>query len=81
MRKPALLGGQPAFESLLPIIRPTIVPFEDLQDDLRDIITSGIVTVGPVSRRPRLPQLQHVDLSRRSGRRLRMHHAAGGHFW
>jgi len=49
--KPAVLGGEPAFESLLPIIRPTIVPFEELEEDLREIITSGIVTVGPVTRR------------------------------
>lgn len=47
----AVLGGAPAFERLLPIIRPTIVPFEELEAELRSILASGRVTVGPVTRR------------------------------
>jgi dTDP-4-amino-4,6-dideoxygalactose transaminase len=50
-KRPAILGGQPAFEELLPIIRPTLVPFEEMEGDFRQVLASGIITVGPVTRR------------------------------
>lgn len=49
--QPAVLGGAPAFDRLLSIIRPTIVPFEELAGEMEQILESGIVTVGPVTRR------------------------------
>ncbi|HZZ26609.1 MAG TPA: DegT/DnrJ/EryC1/StrS family aminotransferase [Pirellulales bacterium] len=43
---PAILGGQPAFEQLVPIVRPTLPPFSELSTELAEIVTSGMVTRG-----------------------------------
>ncbi|MCC7087361.1 MAG: DegT/DnrJ/EryC1/StrS family aminotransferase [Pirellulales bacterium] len=43
---PAVLGGVPAFEQLLPIVRPTLPPYEQLASDFTEIISSGMVTRG-----------------------------------
>lgn len=44
---PALLSHRPAFEALVPIVRPTLPPFEkDLRRELGDIIESGTLTKG-----------------------------------
>jgi len=49
--RPAILGGTPAFDEPLPVIRPTIAPIEEWEADLRAVLASGIVTVGPVNAR------------------------------
>ncbi len=43
---PAVLGGKPAFEKLLPIVRPTLPKHEELASELAEIIGSGMVTRG-----------------------------------
>ncbi len=44
--QPALLGGQPTFDALLPICRPTLPPSAQLQAELAEIIESGMLTRG-----------------------------------
>lgn len=43
---PAVLGGKPAFESLVPIVRPALPKYEDLAADMAEIVGSGMVTRG-----------------------------------
>lgn len=43
---PAILGGRPAFEELLPIVRPTLPKFEKLREELAEVVGSGMVTRG-----------------------------------
>ncbi len=43
---PAIVGGQPAFEQLLPIVRPTLPKFDELGPELSEIVGSGMVTRG-----------------------------------
>lgn len=42
--KPAILGGAPAFVTPLPLFRPWLPPAEELFDDVRAIIQSGLIT-------------------------------------
>ncbi|MCD4732654.1 CBS domain-containing protein, partial [bacterium] len=44
---PAILGGKPLFVEPLPVARPTLPPFAELEDDLRQAIESGMITNGP----------------------------------
>ena len=44
--KPALLGNQPVFAQKLPLVRPVLPSFADLEDDIRRILSSGMVTKG-----------------------------------
>ena len=43
---PAILGGQPTFESLVPIVRPTLPKFDAMSSEMAEIIGSGMVTRG-----------------------------------
>ncbi len=45
-QSPAILGGRPTFEKLLPIVRPTLPKFEELREELAEVVTSGMVTRG-----------------------------------
>ncbi|MFH1563687.1 MAG: DegT/DnrJ/EryC1/StrS family aminotransferase [Nitrospirota bacterium] len=44
--KPAILGGKPIFEKLLPIARPSLPKLEEINSQLQDTFTSGILTNG-----------------------------------
>ncbi|MBI5789092.1 MAG: DegT/DnrJ/EryC1/StrS family aminotransferase [Candidatus Schekmanbacteria bacterium] len=44
MKKPAILGGSPAFDQLLPINQPTLPKVDDLTAELTDIFNSGMLT-------------------------------------
>jgi dTDP-4-amino-4,6-dideoxygalactose transaminase len=44
--QPAITGGIPAFESKVPMVRPVLPSFEELEDGFRDILNSGMVTRG-----------------------------------
>ena len=55
MALPAILGGKPEFEQLVPIVRPTLPRFEDLSDELSDIVGSGMVTRGQQLRKFEVP--------------------------
>ncbi|HEY2882262.1 MAG TPA: DegT/DnrJ/EryC1/StrS family aminotransferase [Pirellulales bacterium] len=46
MKAPAVLGGPPAFDKLLPIVKPTLPKFDALSADLAEIVGSGMVTRG-----------------------------------
>src|SRR5262245_48606547 len=45
-RSPAVLGGVPAFDQLLPIVRPTLPTYDELAGEFAEIISSGMVTRG-----------------------------------
>jgi dTDP-4-amino-4,6-dideoxygalactose transaminase len=44
--KPALVGGMPAFEQLVPMVRPVLPSFEELEEGIHHILNSGMVTRG-----------------------------------
>lgn len=44
--KPAILGGEPAFTSKIPIVRPVLPSFADLAHDTEELFTTGMVTKG-----------------------------------
>jgi dTDP-4-amino-4,6-dideoxygalactose transaminase len=46
IKSPAILGGKPAFEQLLPIVRPTLPKFDEIGAELSEIVSSGMVTRG-----------------------------------
>jgi dTDP-4-amino-4,6-dideoxygalactose transaminase len=46
VRKPAALGGTPAFSPPLPFMRPTLPAFDILEPELRAVFASGMVTKG-----------------------------------
>jgi dTDP-4-amino-4,6-dideoxygalactose transaminase len=49
---PAVLSQKPAFEAFVPIVRPTLPPFEDgLRDELAGILESGNLTKGEFLRK------------------------------
>ena len=43
-RSAAALGGEPTFESLLPIVRPELPSFDELSAPMREVIRSRMVT-------------------------------------
>jgi dTDP-4-amino-4,6-dideoxygalactose transaminase len=45
--RPAILGGPPVFTQPLPVARPTLPDFEELVDDFREVLSSGLITNGP----------------------------------
>ncbi len=45
-KSPAIVGGKPAFEQLLPIVRPTLPKFDELGPEISEIVSSGMVTRG-----------------------------------
>jgi len=44
--KPAILGGKPIFDELLPITRPSLPELEEIKSELQDTFNSGIITNG-----------------------------------
>lgn len=48
--KPAVLGGRPAFDQMIQMVRPVLPGFEELEGEIREILSSGMVTKGPVMR-------------------------------
>jgi len=46
MTKPAILGGKPSFEKKIPFVRPLMPDYNDMEDDLKQIISSGMLTKG-----------------------------------
>jgi dTDP-4-amino-4,6-dideoxygalactose transaminase len=45
--KPAIIGGKPVFTKPVPFASPTLPPFEEVENDLRKIFETGMVTKGP----------------------------------
>jgi len=58
--RPAILGGKPEFEQLVPIVRPTLPRFEDLSDELSEIVGSGMVTRGQQLRKFEAAAAEHL---------------------
>jgi dTDP-4-amino-4,6-dideoxygalactose transaminase len=46
IKTPAVAGGKPAFDQLLPIVRPTLPKFDELAAEMSEIVGSGMVTRG-----------------------------------
>jgi dTDP-4-amino-4,6-dideoxygalactose transaminase len=45
-RLPAILGGKPAFEQKIQIVRPVLPLYAEIQDGIQEILSSGMVTRG-----------------------------------
>lgn len=43
---PALLGGDPVFDVFVPIVRPVLPSFDELKNDISEILGSGMLTKG-----------------------------------
>jgi dTDP-4-amino-4,6-dideoxygalactose transaminase len=43
---PAILGGEPAFKEMLPMVRPVLPSFSEMAGGIESILTSGMVTKG-----------------------------------
>lgn len=43
---PAILGGEPAFQALVPMVRPVLPSFSEMSDGIESILGSGMVTKG-----------------------------------
>lgn len=43
---PAVLGGEPAFQSRIPMVRPVLPRFSEMEEGIRYILSSGMVTRG-----------------------------------
>jgi dTDP-4-amino-4,6-dideoxygalactose transaminase len=48
---PALLGGKPLFDHMLPMVRPVLPSFEEISEEVKNILETGMVTKGPYMRR------------------------------
>ncbi len=48
--KPAVLGGRPAFEEMVQMVRPVLPGFDELKGEIQEILSSGMVTKGPIMR-------------------------------
>ncbi len=44
MDKPAILGGAPIFKDPIPIMRPTLPAYDELESDLRTVLSSGMLS-------------------------------------
>lgn len=63
---PAILGGTPAFEAKIPIVRPKLPDFDDaFAEGVRGILTSGMLTTGQ--------HLRHLEKA--TAEHLRVRHA------
>ena len=49
---PAILGGVPAFQSKINIVRPVMPDFSEMADGVQSILRSGMVTKGRASEEP-----------------------------
>lgn len=45
-KPPAILGGDPEFVELIPMVRPSLPPFSRLAPDIETILSTGMVTKG-----------------------------------
>jgi dTDP-4-amino-4,6-dideoxygalactose transaminase len=43
---PAILGGQPAFKELVPMVRPVLPSFSEMEEGFESILNTGMVTKG-----------------------------------
>jgi len=48
---PALLGGKPLFDHMLPMVRPVLPSLEEISEEVKNILATGMVTKGPYMRR------------------------------
>jgi dTDP-4-amino-4,6-dideoxygalactose transaminase len=45
--RPAALGGEPAFDPVLPVFRPTLPDYSALEDEVKELFRTGMLTAGP----------------------------------
>jgi dTDP-4-amino-4,6-dideoxygalactose transaminase len=44
--QPAILGGKPAFQNMLPMVRPVLPAFSEMAEGIKSILSTGMVTKG-----------------------------------
>ncbi len=59
---PAFLGGKPLFEQMLPMVRPVLPSFEEVSEEVKTILETGMVTKGPYMRRFEQEMAAHLGV-------------------
>jgi dTDP-4-amino-4,6-dideoxygalactose transaminase len=59
---PAILGGEPAFDELIPMVRPVLPPFSEMAGDMESILSTGMVTKGRFMREFEDKISQHLNV-------------------
>jgi dTDP-4-amino-4,6-dideoxygalactose transaminase len=59
---PAILGGSPASDELLPMVRPVLPEFPEMSDGIQNILSTGMVTKGRYMRAFEEAIAQHLDV-------------------
>jgi dTDP-4-amino-4,6-dideoxygalactose transaminase len=47
MNQPAILGGVPVFSLPIPFVRPALPTYDEVEGDVRNVVSSGTLTKGP----------------------------------
>jgi dTDP-4-amino-4,6-dideoxygalactose transaminase len=59
---PAILGGSPASDELLPMVRPVLPEFPEMSDGIQNILSTGMVTKGRYMRAFEEAIAEHLDV-------------------
>jgi dTDP-4-amino-4,6-dideoxygalactose transaminase len=59
---PAILGGEPAFQELVPMVRPVLPQFSVMAGGVESILTTGMVTKGPFMREFEQALSEHLSV-------------------
>lgn len=59
---PALLGGEPLFPTMLPMVRPVLPSFDEMSEGVQTILQTGMVTKGPFMRRFEQEMAEHLGV-------------------
>jgi dTDP-4-amino-4,6-dideoxygalactose transaminase len=59
---PAILGGEPAFQALVPMVRPVLPSFSEMSDGIESILGTGMVTKGRFMREFEQALSEHLNV-------------------
>ncbi|MCX7608603.1 MAG: DegT/DnrJ/EryC1/StrS family aminotransferase [Anaerolineales bacterium] len=59
---PAILGGEPLFPTMLPMVRPVLPSFEEMREGIQTILQTGMVTKGPFMRQFEAEMAAHLGV-------------------
>jgi dTDP-4-amino-4,6-dideoxygalactose transaminase len=59
---PAILGGKPLFDQMIPMVRPVLPAFSELSAGIQDILKTGMVTKGPYMQEFEKAIARHLDV-------------------
>lgn len=59
---PAILGGEPMFSELLPMVRPVVPPLSEMREGLEAILSSGMLTKGRYLRQFEQEVAEHLGV-------------------